>query len=206
MTEPVTPAATAPEATTAPVTTPDTAPVAPVDENDTPTPDDDAIKKLKKEAQQQRAARRAAEERLAELEAAEQTRKDAELSEAEKATKKAEAAEAKAAELEQRLTATKIEAELRTAARAANYADEADALQLANSITLDTDGRPVGVTEAVAALLASKPHYAAKPGTPRLDPSNGGRQDAAPLTPQQQTSSLWSNARGVSIWNIPTAS
>lgn len=207
MTNPETPADEAPVADPALVTPDPAAPVASEEEPTTATEADaDEIRKLKKEAQQQRAAKRAAETRLAELEAAEEARKLAELSEAEQAVKKAEAAEAKAAELEAKLTATKIEAELRIAARAANFADEADALQLASRITLDDDGRPVGVTEAVAELLASRPHYAAKPGTPRLDPSNGGRQDPATPTPQQQTQNLWTNARGPSIWNIPTAS
>ncbi len=198
-----TPAEDAPVADPAPVATEPTAPVA-GDDAATTNETDEATKKLKKEAQQQRAARRAAEARLAELEAAEEARKNAELSEAEQAKKAAEAAESRAAALEQQVRETKVNAAIEKAARAAGYADETDALQLAASIKLDDDGEPVGVTEAVTALLVSKPHYAAKPGTPRLDTSNGGRQEAAPLTAQQQTQNLWATGRGPSIWNIPT--
>lgn len=197
------PADDAPVADPANVTTDTDAPVADAVTTDAPEVDE-ATKKLKKEAQQQRAARRAAEARLAELEKAEEARKNAELSEAEQAKKAAETAEARANALEAEVRATKVNAAIEKAARAAGYADESDALQLAATIKLDDDGQPIGVTEAVAALLESKPHYAAKPGTPRLDPSNGGRQEAAPLTAQQQTANLWATGRGPSIWNIPT--
>jgi hypothetical protein len=207
MTEPHTPADDAQAADPAPAPAAPEAAAAPTPPAATPevTPEiqaliDEAARKASRDANREAIA---AKKRAKELEEAEEARKHAELSEAEQAKAKAEAAEARATELETKLRESTIEAALRSAARAANYADEADALQLAPTIKLDDDGRPVEVTEAVAALLASRPHYAATPGTPRLDPSNGGRGTTPELTPQQQTQNLWANARGPSIWNIP---
>ena len=113
------------------------------------------------------------------LEDAEQARKDAALSETERLQKERDDAVKAAEAATQTARAMTVNTAVERAATAAGFADPSDALTLAAAIELDDNGQPVGVAEAVAALLAAKPHYAAATGTPQLDPTNGARMGGA---------------------------
>lgn len=152
-----------------------------------------ASRKANKEAESLR-------KRLKAFEEAEAKRAEAELSEAERLAKQRDEAMAEAERLREHAAQVRIRAELEKAARAAGYNDESDALQLAAQIELDGDGNPIGVADAVQELLTAKPHYAARPAAPTLDPTNGGRSEQPALTPQQQTAQLMAGRRGPSIW------
>lgn len=159
---------------------------------------DEAAAKASRDANREAIA---AKKRAKELEDAEQKRKDAELSETERLQKERDEAIKAAEDAKAAATAATIRTALERAAIAAGFADPTDALSLADAITLDDDGQPVGVTEAVAGLLAAKPHYAKGPGTPGLDASNGGRKPAPDLTPEQQTDQLYAHRKPVNVWD-----
>ena len=155
---------------------------------------DDAAAQASRDANREAIA---AKKRAKELEDAEQARKDAELSDAERLQNERDAATTAAEAAKAELRSARIESAILAAA--GDFADPTDALTVASSIELDDDGMPVGVVEAVAALLAAKPHYAKPSGTPPLDASNPARLTES-LSPQQQTEALRTRKRGPSVW------
>lgn len=161
---------------------------------------DEAAKKASRDANAE--AIKAKKERDALLKA-EQDRKDAELSETERLQKERDEAVKAAEQATATARAVAVNAALERAAIAAGFADPTDALSLADAITTDESGQPVGVTEAVAALLTAKPHYAKGPSDPSLDANNGQRNNRPTLTPQQQTEQLYAPVRNGSFWNQP---
>lgn len=112
-----------------------------------------------KEAQQMRA-------KLKALEDAEAKRTEATLSEQEKAIKRAEAAEARAQELEARHREITVRSAVQAAATQAGIIDPDAAYRLidAGKITIDDSGNVNGVTEAVKALVESKPYLIGQSG------------------------------------------
>lgn len=112
-----------------------------------------------KEAQQMRA-------KLKALEDAEAKRAEATLSEQEKAIKRAEAAEARAQELEARHREITVRSAVQAAATQAGIIDPEAAYKLidAGKITIDDGGNVSGVTEAIKALVDSKPYLIGQSG------------------------------------------
>ena len=193
MTEPHTPADDAPVADAAPVTPDAPAPVA-ADDDDTTTPagdtEADAIRKATSKANREAQNLR---KRLKEFEDAEQARKDAALSETERLQKQLADATAIATKAQEAAQAASLRAAIAVEAGKLNIVDADAALALIDTTGIEhsDDGTVNGVTDALTALIAAKPYLVAKPGTPQLDPSNGGRQQPPALTPQQQTEQLY---------------
>jgi hypothetical protein len=207
MTEPLAPAADAPAATDAPATpTPAPAAAAPEPTTDANTDPaiqaqvDEAAKKASRDANREAAALR---KRLKEYEDAEEARKTAALSETERLQKERDDATKAAAAAQEQARAAFLRAEVATASVDLKIVDPEAALALMDhtKVTWSDDGKPEGVAEALTALAAVKPYLVAKPGTPTLDPSNGGRGGAPDLTPQQQTEALWRHrSKAAVVW------
>lgn len=176
-TTPVTPSVTSPPATDAPAD----------NSSDTEEPYDrdramatiQNLRKFEREA-------KAAQKRLAELEAAEQARAQADLSETEQAKQRAEAAEKKLLEVEQRHQQTLIRSAVEMAATRLKFHDASDAYRLADltAVVVDDQGAVTGVNEALKALASTKPHLLMA-DTPTAPNINSGRPGTPPpLTPE----------------------
>ena len=210
MTQTDTPADDAPVADAAPVTTDVDAPVADNDTDTDPTNTDDdapdtvaeAVKKATSKANREAQNLR---KRLKELEDEKQARKDAELSDTERLQKQLDEAQQTAQKATEQAQVAALRAAVAVEAGKLNIVDPDAALALMDRSEVEhTDDGVTGVTDALTALIANKPYLVAKPGNPRLDPTNGGRGAAPDLTPQQQTQNLWARPASTSIWAVPT--
>jgi hypothetical protein len=191
----------------APVNDDSAAPVAdaanatdPANDSDAADPVAEAVKKATNKANREAQNLR---KRLKELEDAEQERKDAALSETELLKKQLAEAADTATKAREAAQAAALRAAVAVEAGKLNIVDADAALALLNrdGIEHSDDGTVTGVTEALTALAEAKPYLIeSKPVNPRLDANNGGRSDAAELTPQQQTAQLLRGRRGPSIW------
>ncbi len=124
--------------------------------------------------------------KLAEFEAQEQAKREAEMSEVEKAQEQAKQFEEKVQELTAQLEAERTKAQQQAiknefikVATSANiaYIDDAIALADLSAVTIDEDGKVVGMDDVVKTLVENKPFLVAKKQTPPIGAAtNGGQQ------------------------------
>lgn len=134
----------------------------------------DVTAKLKKEAQQQRAARRAAEAEAAELRAKVEAAEREKLSDLEKAQADAKAAHDRAEAAEQRARTASARSAITAAAPGAKIDPGLAVELLASRVEFDDQGEPVGVAELLADLASKHPSIVQRSG-----PSAGGAPGAA---------------------------
>lgn len=178
-----------PEGQQLPPTEPGATPPAVPPAGDPPTtpPADDTTAELERTRAALQAANREAADRrkkLEQYEKAEQDRKQAEMTELEKLQAAKEAAEKRAQDAEARATQRLIEsAFVAEASRyGAKFPEDAYTLADKSGVTVDDDGKVVGVSEAVKALVSGGRLPMGTPQAPDLDGGSGGGQPQTRVT------------------------
>ncbi|MCW2922257.1 MAG: Phage minor structural protein [Thermoleophilia bacterium] len=161
---------------------------------------DDAAARASREANKEAVA---AKQRAKALEDAEAQRQHEALSETERLQKERDDATQAAADATDRARRAQLRAEVATVATTLNLVDADAALALlpADAITFDDDGTPVGVEAALKQLAESKPYLVAVAGTPKLDPTNGGRGGGTPtVSDTERLAQIRNPNRNADIW------
>ena len=166
------------------------APPDPAAQEATPTPagpdGESSTTDAKTASELERARREAAgyRKRASEAEAELKALRDAELSEQERLTQERDVLRQSLAQAEERYRSTVIEsAVVSEAARMGVVDPAAAAVFLHGQVTLDDDGKPVGVTDALTGLLEAKPYLRAPgPAVPAMSSANppAGAQQRSP--------------------------
>lgn len=163
---------------------PPPAPPPVVDPPEPGAPDEGLTPEAAKQIATLRQEAAANRKRAVDAEAALKVKTDAELSDQQRATQERDEAKAEADKLRSDLNAEKIRTALVTAAVAAKSQDpDAVVALLQGQVQIGEDGKPVGVTEAVAALLVAKPWLvttgAPAPTIPPIGAGNPPKQPPA---------------------------